>query len=245
MRDWSGKRYWLVGASEGLGAALAHQLSRAGAEVVVSARTKDRLEDLTAALPGRARAVPCDVSDRESVESAAHEIGEVDGLVYLAAVYWPMHARDWNATQVEAMCDVNFTGAARTLGAVVPGMIERDRGHVVLTGSLSGFRGLPGAVGYAASKAGVMVLAESLHADLRGSGVQVQLVNPGFIRTRTTAKNDFKMAQIMEPEDAARRMFEFMGGDGFKTSFPHPFASLFRGGQFLPDWAWYGLLPKR
>ncbi len=81
----------------------------------------------------------------------------------------------------------------------------------MITGSLSGFRGLPGAIGYAASKAGVMVLAESLYADLRGIGIKVQVANPGFIRTRLTDKNDFKMPAMMEPEEAAAHMLQVDG----------------------------------
>jgi short-subunit dehydrogenase len=156
-----------------------------------------------------------------------------------------MKAQDWDAGKVEAMCDVNFTGCARVLGAVLPGMVARDHGHVVLTGSLSGFRGLPGAIGYAASKSGVMALAESLHADLRETGVEVQLANPGFIRTRLTDKNDFNMPFIMDPDAAAREMFEHMQTDHFKKSFPMLFSWLFRLSQFLPDWAYYRLFAPK
>ena len=139
------------------------------------------------------------------------------------------------------MADVNFTGAMRLMGVVVPRFVARDRGHIVLTGSLSGFRGLPGAAPYVASKAGVMALAESLHADLHRTGVQVQLVNPGFVKTRLTDKNDFKMPFIMEPDQAARLYFEHMTGDRFKRSFPTMFSWVFRGSQFLPDWLYYRL----
>jgi short-subunit dehydrogenase len=127
----------------------------------------------------------------------------------------------------------------------LPAMVARGQGHVVLTGSLSGFRGLPGASGYAASKAGVMALAECLHADLRGSGIIVQLANPGFIRTRLTEKNDFAMPFLMEPEEAAREMFELMQTDRFKASFPMVFSWLFRLSQFLPDWAYYRLFAPK
>ena len=241
MRDWTGKRYWLVGASEGLGQALAQRMSKAGAHLILSARSEDKLTALANALPGPSEVVPCDVSDPSSVKAAAQRAGTIDGLVYLAGVYWPQPAQEWQAKEVNAMCDVNFTGAARVLSQVVPDMADRDTGHIVLTGSLSGFRGLPGATGYAASKAGVMAMAESLYADLHKTGVQVQLVNPGFIRTRLTDKNDFAMPFIMEPGDAADIMFRHMETTRFKKSFPTLFSWVFRGSQFLPDWLYYRL----
>lgn len=241
MREWSGKRYWLIGASEGLGAALAEVMSRAGVSLVLSARSADRLRDLAGRLPGRCEVVALDVTDADAVRHAAEEVGEVDGVVYLAGVYWPMATRDWDFDKANAMADVNFTGLMRVMGAVVPAMVARDRGHLVITGSLSGFRGLPGAIGYSASKAGVMTLAESMYADLRKTGVEVQLVNPGFIRTRLTDKNDFAMPFIMNPEPAARIVFDHMGTAKFKRSFPALFSRVFRGAQFLPDWLYYRL----
>jgi NADP-dependent 3-hydroxy acid dehydrogenase YdfG len=241
MIDWQGKRYWLVGASEGLGAALAHVVSRSGAEVIVSARSADRLAALVDELPGKASYQVMDVANMDSVRAAADAIGEVDGVVFLAGVYWPMKSSDWNVEQANAMADINFTGLLRVMGVVVPEMVKRDTGHIVITGSLSGFRGLPGAIGYAASKAGTMALAESMYADLRKTGVRVQVANPGFLRTRLTEKNDFAMPFIMEPEDAAQEMFEHMNSDHFKKSFPRVFSWLFRLSQFMPDWMYYRL----
>lgn len=241
MREWQGKRYWLVGASEGLGAALAHKLSRTGVEVIVSARSQDKLDALVAELSGNATAQVVDVSDRDSVKAAAQAVGDVDGVVFLAGVYWPTKAQEWGAEQVEAMADINFTGAIRVMGAVMPMMQTRGSGHLVITGSLSGFRGLPGAIGYSASKAGVMALAESMYADLRGSGIDVQLANPGFIKTRLTEKNEFTMPFIMEPDAAAQEMFELMNSDRFKKSFPRVFSWVFRLSQFMPDWMYYRL----
>ncbi|WP_430449703.1 SDR family NAD(P)-dependent oxidoreductase [Rhodophyticola sp.] len=241
MRDWTGKRYWLVGASEGLGRAVAHHLSRAGVDLILSARSEDRLQDLVAELPGRASYVPVDIADTASVAAAAAEVGEIDGFVFLAGVYWPQAAQEWDADQVEAMFDINLTGAARCLAHLVPQFVTRDRGHIVLTGSLSGFRGLPGAIGYAASKAGLMSLAESMYMDLRKTGVEVQCVNPGFIKTRLTEKNDFDMPFIMEPEEAAAEVFEHMGTDQFQRSFPRLFSLIFRGSVFLPNWLYFRL----
>jgi NADP-dependent 3-hydroxy acid dehydrogenase YdfG len=241
MTDFQGKRYWLVGASEGLGLALAKRMAQAGAQVILSARSADRLAEAVAQVGPEATTLPCDVADSASVQAAAGSLGDLDGVVFLAGVYWPTKAQEWDAKAVETMIDVNLTGCARVMAAVVPGMVARDRGHVVITGSLSGFRGLPGAIGYGASKAGCMSLAESMHCDLRSTGVRVQLANPGFIRTRLTDKNDFKMPQIMEPEAAAEIMFTHMDRGGFSRSFPTPFQWVFRLSQFLPDAIYFRL----
>jgi NADP-dependent 3-hydroxy acid dehydrogenase YdfG len=245
MRDFRGKRYWLVGASEGLGRALAERLSAAGADVILSARSAERLEQVAASLPGSSLVVPVDVADAGSVRAAAAAAGSMDGVVFLAGLYWPVSALNWDADQVDAMCDVNFTGCARVMGAALPAMVARGTGHVVITGSLSGFRGLPGAIGYGASKAGVMALAESMQADLRGSGIVVQVANPGFIRTRLTDKNTFSMPFLMEPAEAADFMFRHMQTNRFKVSFPTVFSWFFRLSQFLPDWAYYRLFAPK
>ncbi len=238
-REWAGKRYWLVGASEGLGAALAQMLSRAGAEVIVSARNSDKLAEVVAGLPGTGRAVVMDIQDDASVAKAAADVGDVDGLILIAGAYWPMSARNWDSEKAVTMADVNFTGFLRVLGQVMPSMVARDAGHVVITSSLTGFRGLPASIGYTASKAATMSLAECMYADLRKTQIDVQVVNPGFIKTGMTEKNTFKMPFIMEPEAAAQEMFEHMNSDAFKKSFPFAFGSLFRLAQFLPDWLYY------
>ncbi len=241
MRNWPGKRYWIVGASQGLGRAVAMELSKKGVEVILSARDEDALTTVAGELPGKSTVVPVDVTDAPSVAAAAEAAGEIDGLVYLAGTYWPMGASEFDGEKVATMLDVNLMGAARVLDRVLPGMVERDRGHIVLTGSLSGFRGLPGAVGYGASKAGVMSLAETLYADLRETGVDVQLVNPGFVRTRMTDKNAFTMPFLMEPEEAARAYVDHMQGDDFSRNIPWHYAAMFRVAQFLPDWLYYRL----
>lgn len=233
MPDLAGRRYWLVGASEGLGRALAEALDAEGAALVLSARNAPRLEALAARLTD-ARALPMDVTDIESVSDAAKRAQDVDGIIYNAGAYDPVSAIDWQADAVRQMAEVNFIGALNVLGEMLPGMVHEARGHVVLVGSLSGFRGLPGAIGYGASKAALMHLAENLRIDLRGTGLSVQRVNPGFINTRLTAKNDFAMPQIMEPKDAAARVIAAMKSGRFSTSFPAPFSWLFTLGQHLP-----------
>ncbi len=239
MTEWNGKRYWLIGASDGLGEALAHKISRAGAHVILSARSEDKLHALAEKLPGSTSVQVLDVADDDSVKAAAEAVGEVDGVVYLAGVYWPFGAKEWEPDHATAMADINFTGLVRVMGQVVPSMVAKDAGHIVITSSLTAFRGLAGSIGYTASKAATLSLAECMYADLRKTGVKVQVINPGFIKTQLTDKNDFRMPFLMQPDEAAQEVFEHMNTDSFKKSFPWAFSVAFRLSQFLPDSLYY------
>jgi short-subunit dehydrogenase len=234
MSSFAGKTYWLVGASEGLGRELARKLSVEGAHLVLSARNAERLESLVAELPN-ARAVPLDVTDTDAVRRAAADVGAIDGVIYNAGAYDPMRATEWDSDAALAMLDVNFTGAMRVLGEVMPQLVGRGRGDVTLIGSLAGYRGLPAAVGYGASKAALISLAETMRFDLKGTGVVVRIVNPGFIKTRLTQKNSFSMPMLMEPEDAATRVMAAMRKRRFRTDFPAPFSWAIRSLSYLPD----------
>lgn len=227
------KTWWIVGASDGLGAALAKLVAARGAHVILSARSEDKLNDLAATL-NTATVLPMDVTDAKSVREAAPRALHADAMLYCVGTYEPMNARDWDAEAVERMIDTNFTGAARVLAAVVPKYVARGFGHIMLIGSLSGYRGLPATVGYSASKAALMHLAENLLIDLKGSGVKVQVANPGFIKTRLTAKNDFDMPQIMTADVAATYVIAAIDNGRFETAFPRPFAWVFKWGRYLP-----------
>ena len=229
----AGKTWWVIGASEGLGLALAASLQAEGARLILSARSADKLQAAVANLPV-SRAVVMDVADAASVQAGILAAGPVDGMVYCVGAYDPMGATAWQPGRAEAMAEANYIGALRVLSHLVPGFVARRAGHIVLIGSLAGFRGLPGAIGYGSSKAALMHLAENLRIDLRGSGVRVQLANPGFIATRLTAKNRFRMPQLMTPEQAAAHVLRLMRSNRFSLSFPSPFAWLFTLGRYLP-----------
>ncbi len=238
MTSVSGKTYWLIGASEGLGRELAKQLDAQGAQLILSARKPERLETLKNEL-SQARVVVMDVTDRKSVQQAIECIGEIDGVIYNAGTYEPMRATEWDSEKALTMLDVNFTGAMRVLGAIFPGFVAKGQGDITLIGSLAGYRGLPASIGYSASKAALRSLAETMRFDLRGTGVEVRLVNPGFIKTRLTQKNDFHMPMLMTPEQAARRVIKAMERRRFRTDFPAPFSWAIRVFGILPDWIVY------
>ena len=241
MIEWSKKRYWIVGASEGLGLALAKKMSEAGASLVLTARNEARLKEIAASLPNKAEVLPLDITNLAAVKKSAKILKNLDGFVFLAGAYWPMSAQEWDIGKVTKMVNVNLIGALHTLEVILPMFIEKNRGHLVFTGSLAGYRGLPAALGYGSSKDAIANLSETLRYDLKETSIKVQLINPGFIKTRLTDKNKFKMPQIMAPEDAADKMFSNMNKNNFSSSFPAPFSWLFRVSRILPDSIYFKL----
>ena len=233
MTSLAGKRYWLVGASTGIGRQLALCLARKGAAVVASARDEEALTSLIREMqPVRTSrdghaAVALDVTDSAATVKAFSDAGSVDGVIYCAGAYEPMSAERPDLDALERIVDVNFTGALRVLAACVPEFCHRGSGHLLLVGSLAGYRGLPGTWGYGATKAALMHLAECLRCDLGGSGVKVQICSPGFVETRLTAKNDFSMPFIMAPEAAAGRIVRGMTRRQFEIAFPFVMAAAF------------------
>lgn len=243
MPKIAGKTYWLIGASEGIGAALAKRLSALDAHVVLTARNLERLKILEAEIPNTT-AIAADVTDSASLEEAARKITSLDGIIYMAGDYTPMSALEFDTKRAERMVDINFTGAMRVLGASLPRMIADNRGHIVLIGSLASYRGLPEAVGYAASKAGLVSLAETLAIDLRGTGITVQIAHPGFVKTRLTDKNEFDMPFIQTPEEAAEEIIKLMISSRFSRAFPWLFSLFFRLSVFFPNGLYFRFFSK-
>ncbi len=240
MNRLAGKRFWLVGASAGIGRSLALRLAEEGVAVVASARNGETLAKLLTEMAsvrtdaGGHAALPFDVSDGAGTLKASGCTGTVDGVIYCAGTYEPMSARRPDLNALETIVDVNLTGALRVLAACIPGFCRRGAGHILLVGSLAGYRGLPGAWGYGATKAALIHLAENLRCDLVGSGIVVQICNPGFVATRLTDKNRFRMPFIMTPDDAAERIVRGMIRGRFEIAFPFAMRAALRLLAALP-----------
>ena len=216
----NGMTYWLVGASAGIGAALARELDRRGASLILSARSEAGLAEVAGSLSKPAKIIPLDVTDTNSVVAGMPDAEMIDGVIYMAGDYEPMSAQNWDAARARMISEINYLGPLNLLGLLVPAFVRRGHGHVVIIGSLAGYSGLPNAISYGASKAALMHLAQNLRSDLKGSGVRVQLVNPGFVDTRLTRLNAFRMPFMTTPERAAVKIARHMELSRFSMSFP-------------------------
>ncbi|HJZ94458.1 MAG TPA: SDR family NAD(P)-dependent oxidoreductase [Gemmataceae bacterium] len=242
-RGWSGTAAVVTGASSGIGAALARRLAAAGCPVGLIARRRDRLAALAdeiRAAGGTAAVAMADVGDRSQVREAfaalGEELGPVDLLVANAGVGAPTTLDPVNTADVEEMFRVNVFGVVYAIEAVLPEMLRRRQGHIAAVSSLAGFLGLPGESGYCASKAAVNTYLDGLRIHLRGRGIRVTTLCPGFVRTPMTAANDFHMPWLLDTDEAARRMIRALSRGRAVYRFPWPMSLLVRLAGWLPDW---------
>jgi NADP-dependent 3-hydroxy acid dehydrogenase YdfG len=234
---------WITGASGGIGRATALALAAEGWTVYATARNADALEAIASSVTGVGRIVPlpADVTDADAMRRAVARI-TADGPLALAilnaGVYTPMRAQTFRADTARTMFDVNLGGVANGLEPLLAYMIGRGRGHIAITASVAGYRGLPDATAYSATKAGLIAMAESLAMDLVDLGVRISVINPGFVETEATAVNEFPMPFLMSPEQAAARIVAGLKRPGFEIAFPRRFALLLRLIGMLPNRAY-------
>ncbi|SFR47507.1 Short-chain dehydrogenase [Yoonia tamlensis] len=228
---------WIIGASDGIGAALAREWARRGARLILSARSLDRLKDLAAELGEEHIPIAVDVSDRASIDAAADEVGKIghiDRIVHLAAIYDPGKVADLDPGMAAQIVTTNLTGSFH-IAQVAPALL-RTGGQLALCGSVAGYIGLPQGQIYSATKAGVINLAESLRAELSGR-VDVRLINPGFVDTRLTQRNTFHMPAIVTPQSAANAIIKGLEAKHFEVHFPRRLTWSLKLLSALPYWA--------
>lgn len=228
---------WIIGASDGIGAALAREWAARGARLILSARSAGRLKDLAATLGPDHVALPLDVGDRASLDSAAErvaQIGPLDRVVHLAAMYDPGKIAVLDPETAAQIVSVNLTGSFH-VAQIAPRLL-RPGGQLALCGSVAGYVGLPRGQIYSATKAGVINLAQSLRAEMAGR-LDVRLISPGFVDTRLTRRNDFTMPAMVTPQTAARAIITGLDTRRFEVHFPRRLTYALKLLGVLPYWA--------
>ena len=238
-RHIAGQRVWIIGASSGIGAALARELHSRGARVAISGRRAAELEEVSG---GEMIALPLDATDGGALAAgaltAAREMGGLDTVVWCAAYWEQTDPKVWDAASFARHVELNLLGFNSLLGAVLPGMVERGAGHIVGIASVAGFRGFPGGEAYGATKAAQIALLESLRASLRRSGVRVTTVAPGFVKTALTDVNEFPMPFIISAEKAARSIARGLERGQMEVVFPFRMAVAMKFARLVPVRAW-------
>ena len=234
-----GARVWVIGASSGIGAALARELADRGASVAISARNADTLGEVSG---GRMHVVPVDVTDLTAMVAAGNAVrtalGGLDVAVLNAGTWSRFHVELWDSQAFADQVQTNLMGTVHALEAVVPMMLAEGRGRIVGTASVAGYRGIPGAEAYGATKAALLNLFESLRGSLGPRGIVVQTVAPGFVRTPMTDRNSFPMPFMVSPEEAARAIADGIARDKAEIVFPLPMMLLMKATRLVPVRAW-------
>lgn len=249
MRDLRGKYIWILGASSGIGAALARELADRGAILALSARRKEKLGELLETLEGEAHIVAVlDVSDPESVNAAKDKILKIfprlDSAIFMAAIYDQHDGKRKSLSFIHAMLNVNLGGAFNIIDVVQPQFEKQGQGQIVLCASVAGYRGLPAGQPYCATKAALINLGESLKIELEPRNIDVKIICPGFVKTPLTDKNDFPMPMMIKADEAACAIAKGLISSSFEIHFPKKFTFIMKILRVLPHKVYFWLARK-
>ena len=182
------------------------------------------LVEETTGLLGTVTAFPCDICDpamvNRTVKAITHDLGRIDLAVLNAGTHQPMRAHEFNSDVFRKLIEINVMGTVHCLEALIPMMIANRAGHIAVVSSVAGYRGLPTSAAYGLTKAGLINMTEALAPELQQHGVRLQIVNPGFIKTPLTDRNDYPMPFLMDVDTAADRFYRGLMSNVFEIRFP-------------------------
>jgi len=243
--DLPWKRVWLTGAGSGIGLALAEALCHAGVDVYASGRSLDALnaaKDSLSEQPGAYIPVPLDITDPDQITTLTDQWSQEnswpDLVILNAGTHDPFPAEDFSAERAIALLNTNLNGTLHCLAPVLKHFMQHQHGHIAVMASVAGYRGLPTAAAYGASKAALINLCEALRLDLTGQGVKLQVICPGFVKTPLTDKNTFSMPALLSTQDAAQRIIRGLLTERFEITFPKRFVYWLKLLRILP-YSWY------
>ncbi|MEQ8665780.1 MAG: SDR family NAD(P)-dependent oxidoreductase [Rhodospirillales bacterium] len=236
----NGRVAWITGAGKGIGRAVARQLAAQGWTVAVSARTVADLESLAAACAsGRIRPYRLDVTDPSAtitvLDAIEAEVGRLDLAILNAGTHQPESAAKFSVETTRKLVEVNLMGTVNGLAPLVERFASRRKGHIAVVASLAGYRGLPSAAAYGATKAALINMCEALKPELEEMGVNLSLINPGFVETPLTDKNEFPMPFLISADRAASAIISGLAAKRFEIAVPWRFAVLMKLLRTLPD----------
>ena len=242
------KVIWITGASSGIGKALAIKFAENGWIVAASARRENLLKELQN-INQNIYPYPLDVTDIEKCKSTAKSIIDdlngIDICVFGTGMHDPKSEKQFNLDKIREIMEVNYFGTMNSINSIYNYFSEKKNGQISIISSVAGYRGLPAAGAYCASKAALTSFAESLNFEMKMKNVRVSLISPGFIKTPMTDQNDFPMPMIKSPEFAANEIYKGLTKKkGFEIHFPKAFTLIMKFLQILPNSLYFKLVSK-
>ena len=242
------KVIWITGASSGIGKALAIKFAENGWIVAASARRENLLKELQN-INQNIYPYPLDVTDIEKCKSTAKSIIDdlngIDICIFGTGMHDPKSEKQFNLDKIRDIMEVNYFGTMNSINSVYNYFSEKKKGQISIISSVAGYRGLPAAGAYCASKAALTSFAESLNFEMKMKNVRVSLISPGFIKTPMTDQSDFPMPMIKSPEFAANEIYKGLTEKkGFEIHFPKAFTFIMKFLQILPSGLYFKLVSK-
>jgi short-subunit dehydrogenase len=242
------KVIWITGASSGIGKALAIKFAENNWIVAASARREKLLIELKH-INDNIHSFPLDVTEIDKCKIVAKNIinqfGDINICVFGTGMHDPKSEKTFNLDKIRKIMEVNYFGTMNSINSIYEFFSEKKNGQISIVSSVAGYRGLPAAGAYCASKAALTSFAESLNFDMQNKNVRVSLISPGFIKTPMTDQNDFPMPMIKSPEFAANEIFKGLTkSKGFEIHFPKAFTYFLKFLQILPSSLYFKLVAR-
>jgi short-subunit dehydrogenase len=246
MKNLNNKTIWIIGASTGIGAALAQKLAHKNVNLILSSRNAKSLENLAKSLSGSPHIIALDVTSEKSCQTASLQAFKlyknIDSIIFLAGIYEPQSITDLDLKSSNHIIKTNLMGAVNLTYFTLPYLKKQKTSQLAFCASIAGYRGLPNAQIYGASKAALINFCESLY--LEHKEIDIKLINPGFVKTRLTAKNNFSMPMLISPEKAAEKIIQGLSKKQFEISFPKNFTYICKLLRLLPYNIYFKIIRK-
>ena len=242
------KKIWITGASSGIGRSLAIKFANEGWKVAASARRENLLKELSNKYPN-IESFPLDVTNINKCNSVFKEIIEkfenIEICVFGTGIHDPESEKEFNLDKIKKIMEVNFFGVMNSINSVYSYYNEKKSGQISIISSVAGYRGLPAAGAYCASKSALTSFTESLYFEMKRKNVRVTLISPGFIKTPMTDQNDFSMPMIKSPEFAAEQIYlGLIKKKRFEIHFPKAFTFIMKILRILPNNVYFKIMEK-
>ena len=231
----------IIGGTFGIGYELSKIYLKKSKNLIILGRNDEKLDEISKEFSNSQTNVITKKLDVTSIEqckqtltSLIDELGSLDLIIYSSGFYKPNNTFDVDLDLYRKTIEVNFMGLINVMSVILPFLKQQQKGHIAMISSLAGFFGLPNSSGYGPSKAAMMNYSESIYNDCKKNNIYVSIINPGFVKTRLTDQNKFKMPFLMSAEEAAKIIYNGLEKKKYDITFPFMMSLIFKTLKILP-----------